>query len=59
MNTSALKQEVLATLKALQSDNGDPEIEHQEADKQLCLFLVAIGHADIVEQWDKVSKWYA
>lgn len=40
-------------------EDGDPEIAHTEADKALCLFLRSLGHFKIVEEWEKVKKWYA
>ena len=38
---------------------GDPEACHVEADRVLCQFLIGLGHADIVAEWERVDKWYA
>lgn len=38
---------------------GDTERNHIEADIILCDFLTSIGHADIVEAYDEIEKWYA
>ena len=37
----------------------DPESAHEEADKALCDLLKLLGFADVVEEWEKVEKWYA
>lgn len=39
--------------------SGDVEGDHSEADKALKLFLLSLGHSAIVEEWEKVKKWYA
>jgi len=53
------EKEVIKKLKKLQKDYGDIEINHQEADKLLCDFLIQLGHEKIVKEWCKVEKWYA
>jgi hypothetical protein len=35
------------------------EKNHVQADKALKLFLLSLGHSAIVEEWEKVEKWYA
>lgn len=52
------KDEAIAKLKALQG-SGDWEAAHGDADQVLCDFLTALGHADVVKEWDEVGKWYA
>lgn len=37
----------------------DVESAHAEADQVLCDLLEALGYTKIVEEYDKVSKWYA
>lgn len=37
----------------------DYEVAHQMADTALCDLLTALGYAEVVAEWDKVSKWYA
>ncbi|QHJ79191.1 MAG: hypothetical protein [Caudoviricetes sp.] len=43
---------------ALQSGY-DPEIEHGEADNLLCELLILLGHQDVVDEYEKVTKWFA
>lgn len=38
---------------------GDPEVDHPEADNALKLFLLELGYKDLVDIYEKVSKWYA
>ena len=45
-------------LKAAQQDH-DTESAHFEADDVLCELLKALGYTKIVEEYDKVKKWYA
>lgn len=37
----------------------DYECAHSRADDILCEVLKELGHAEIVEAWDNVGKWYA
>lgn len=39
--------------------HGDPESAHVNADKVLCDLLRALGYGDVVDEWEKVEKWYA
>lgn len=52
------RENAILQLKELQGD-GDTEADHADADDVLCEFLKALGYADVVEEWEKVSKWYA
>lgn len=45
-------------LKAAQEDH-DTESAHAEADDVLCDLLKELGYIKIVEEYHKVSKWYA
>ena len=45
-------------LKAAQKSE-DIELAHRDADKALCNFLEFLGYADVVQEYDKVPKWYA
>lgn len=45
-------------LKAAQ-DNCDTESAHADADTVLCDLLDALGYKKVVEEYDKVEKWYA
>ena len=37
----------------------DTETAHGVADDVLCAFLRDLGHGDLVDEWEKVDKWYA
>lgn len=37
----------------------DPETGHGDADDVLCELLKAMGYGDVVDEWEKVEKWYA
>ena len=39
--------------------NGDTESAHGAADHILCQLLVELGLEDIVDEYDKINKWYA
>lgn len=54
----AVKEAVLARLKEEQT-NWDLEDAHWIADEQLCLLLKELGFKDVVDEWQKVEKWYA
>lgn len=51
-------EEALFKLKQLQQLN-DTEASHIAADKILCDFLISLGYSHIVEEFNKVDKWYA
>lgn len=48
----------MGRLKAAQG-NCDVESAHDDADKVLCDLLEALGFKEIVEEYNKVEKWYA
>ena len=56
--------EHMGAIKALrkianQYNDPDPERGHSEADDILRGLLSAMGYKAIVEEYDKVAKWYA
>lgn len=53
-----IKKEVIAKLIECQN-NRNTEAAHINADDLLCEFLAALGHADVVAEYDKVDKWFA
>jgi len=55
------KAQALSALKALNKDGSlteDIEAAHVDADKILCAFLRGLGHGDVVDEFEKVEKWY-
>ena len=50
--------EAIYQLKDLQESN-DTESAHAEADGILCTVLKVLGHSELVEEYEKVEKWYA
>lgn len=51
------KEQCLIALKTLQK-SWDTEVAHVEADRALCDLLIALGMNDVVEEYEKVNKWY-
>ena len=37
----------------------DREAAHKEADKVLCDLLLALGYPEVVQEFNKIKKWYA
>jgi len=54
----AAKEKIIKELKNEQN-NDDTEIAHSNADDLLCEFLISLGHQDVVDEYNKVSKWYS
>lgn len=48
-------------IKRLKADQQDHDIEsaHADADEVLCELLEVLGYTKIVEEYNKVQKWYA
>lgn len=41
------------------ADCGDTEIAHSDADDILCDLLSLLGYNEVVEEYNKIGKWYA
>jgi len=57
-----MKEEILQELKELniiESSMRDTELDHRRADALLCMLLIHLGHKDVVEEFEKLHKWYA
>ena len=39
--------------------NSDIEIAHVDADGVLTDLLNTLGYQDVVDEWEKIDKWYA
>lgn len=52
------KEQAIEELKKAQNMR-DPEVAHTTADNVLCDLLTALGHADVVAEFEKIDKWYA
>jgi len=52
------KEDALAALAKCQ-ENRDTEMAHSNADEVLCALLIELGYDDVVDEYDKVHKWYA
>lgn len=39
--------------------HGDQEAAHSLGDEILCELLSSLGYDDIVNEWNKIKKWYA
>jgi predicted GNAT family N-acyltransferase len=53
-----LMAEAIEKLK-VQVENMDYESAHSEADDILCELLNKLGFSAVVDEWNKVGKWYA
>lgn len=42
-----------------QIDNDDGENAHSIADGVLCDFLISLGYKEVVDEYIKITKWYA
>jgi len=54
--------ELVNTIKvklSKEQHNGDTEIAHCNADDYLCELLIGLGLQDVVDEYEKVDKWYA
>lgn len=50
--------EAIEAMQKLQNCD-DEEKAHIEADKILCDFLVTLGYAVLIDEFNKIKKWYA
>ena len=48
---------VIERLK-VENKSGDTEAAHVEADKILMYLLIRLGYQDVVDEYDKIDKWY-
>lgn len=51
------REQAIKELKEKQNDS-DIECAHSYADDVLCKLLIALGYADVVEEYKKINKWY-
>lgn len=51
-------EEVVEKLKGLRL-HSDIEDTHIKADKLLCDLLIQLGYKDVVDEFEKLSKWYS
>ena len=59
MLTKEQKDEFIKELKELSENDNDIEISHITADNILCKILSLLDCDEIVEEYDKIRKWYA
>lgn len=52
------REEAITELKECQA-YADTEGAHVNADDVLCALLRSLGYEDVVEEYEKVDKWYA
>jgi hypothetical protein len=52
-----LREAAITELKRLQ-DNGDTEEDHINADRILCDLLGYLGCQDVVDEYEKIEKWF-
>lgn len=54
-----MDRETAISLLRMEQRNSDTEMAHSNADGVLCELLKALGYADVVEEYEKVEKWFA
>lgn len=52
------KQKYIEKMKELQNAR-DTEGSHIDADDLLCELLVELGFQEVVDEYNKIGKWYA
>lgn len=52
------KEEAIEELKKCQRSS-DTEVAHSLADDVLCDLLESLGFGDVVEEYNKINKWFA
>ena len=52
------REEAISKLKGLQNSY-DPEAAHSDADDIICELLQSLGYSDVIDEFNKVDKWYA
>ena len=53
-----LEKNVLVELKNAK-DESDTESAHADADDALCRFINGLGYSKVVDEYNKINKWYA
>ena len=53
-----LNEKYLNQMKQL-VDIFDTEVAHSTADEILCELLLEMGYKDLVDEYNKIDKWYA
>lgn len=51
-------KDYISKLKELQT-SWDTEVAHGDADDLLCDLLIKLGYKAVVEEYEKIPKWYA
>jgi len=58
MSEEINREDYIAVLKDLQN-HPDAEVAHSKADTFLCHLLRSLGYVDVVEEYEKILKWYS
>jgi hypothetical protein len=54
------RKQAVKELKKLQAKSeDDAESAHVDADDVLCKLLTTLGYGDVVEEFNKVDRWYS
>lgn len=52
------REDAIEELRKWQKSD-DEEAAHINADGVLCDLLISLGYEDVVNEWEKVDKWYS
>jgi len=58
INNDSIARIVKQELIKLQEED-DIEVSHTGADNIICDFIIALGYKDIVDEYDKIHKYYS
>lgn len=56
MNGNTVRQNAIDKLRSFQGER--EQDHHYEADDTLCELLEYLGYGDVVEEYNKLDKWY-
>jgi hypothetical protein len=59
VNILSLSEDAQEYVQRLQNLGGDVEAQHSDGDKILCELLTKLGYGAVVEEWEKLHRWYS
>lgn len=59
INTTIREEAIKDLLRYQKISDADTEQAHIEADSVLCWLLEKLGYGDVVDEYEKIHKWYS
>ena len=53
------EEKELLALMMEETDTGEPERDHYNADELLCDILISLGYDEVIEEYKKITRWYS